>query len=171
MFYFRLLQRKANFFNKFFASICAPIKSIVCYLPFYRVSSFYVVNKDKDVLSIIKSLDSVKSHGYDNVAIKIIKNCSDSVSIPLKTIIEESFKKGLFPEIWKKANAVPVHKKQDKTFIKNYHPISLISIFGKTFKKVICNCLLNHFLSKNIFTPFKLGSFFQETHVLPSFYQ
>ena len=139
--------------------------------PLLQISSFYVVNKGKDILSIIKSLASVKSHGYDNVAIKIIRNCSDSVSIALKTIIEESLKKGLFPEIWKKANAVPVHKKEDKTFIKNYHPISLISIFGKTFKKVIYSCLFNHFLSNNIFTPFKLDFFFQETHVLTSFYQ
>ena len=53
-----------------------------------------------------------------------------------------------------------MHKKEDKTFIKNYHPISLISIFGKTFKKVIYSCLFNHFLSNNIFTPFKLDFFF-----------
>ena len=28
-------------------------------------------------------------------------------------------KKGIFPEIWKKANVVSIHKKEDKTLIKN----------------------------------------------------
>ena len=38
----------------------------------------------------------------------MIKICSESVTMPLKIIFEESLKKGIFPEIWKKANVVPV---------------------------------------------------------------
>ena len=41
-----------------------------------------------------------------------------------------------FPEIWKKANVVLVHKK-DKTLIQNYRPISFLPIFGKLFEMVI----------------------------------
>ena len=61
---------------------------------------------------MIKSLDLSKSHGYDNISINMIKICSESVTIPLKIIFEESLKKGLFPETWKKANLVPIHKKK-----------------------------------------------------------
>ena len=100
----------------------------------------------------MKSLDSSKSHGYDNISMKVIKICSQSVTIPLKVIFEESLKKGIFPEIWKKANVVPIHKKEDKTLIINYRPISLLPIFGKIFERVIYNSLFNHFLSNKLFT-------------------
>ena len=66
-----------------------------------RINYFRVTNQD--ILSIIKSLDSSKSHGYDNISIKMIKNSNESVTIPLKIIFEESLKRGTFPEIWKKS--------------------------------------------------------------------
>ena len=58
----------------------------------------------------------------------IKKICSQSLILPLRTIFKHSLKKGRFPEIWKKANVVPVHKKEDKTLVKKYFfcPISLV---------------------------------------------
>ena len=152
--------KKANLFKNFFVSICTPIKNNSVLPPLLyktntRINSFRVTNKD--ILSIIKSLDSSKSHGFDNISIKMIKICSESVTIPLKIIFEESLKKGIFPEIWKKANVVPIHKKEDKTLIKNYRPISLLPIFGKIFERVIYNSLFNYFLSNKLFTPSQSG--------------
>ena len=40
----------------------------------------------------------------------MIKLCNDSVTIPLKIIFEESLKKGIFPDMWKKGNIIPAHK-------------------------------------------------------------
>ena len=114
------------------------------------------------MLSIMKSLDS-KTNGYDKISIKKIKICSESVTIPLKIIFERSLKKEIFPEIWQKDNVVPMHKKEDKTLIKNYHPISLLPIFGNIFKRVIYNSLFNYFLINKLFMP--------SQSVLPSYYQ
>ena len=55
-----------------------------------------------DTLSTKKSLDSKKSCGYDNISIKMIKICSESVTIPLKIIFEESLKKEYFQKYEKK---------------------------------------------------------------------
>ena len=52
--------------------------------------------------------------------------CSESITLTLNIIFQESLEKEKFPEIWKKANVVPVHKKEVKTFIINYRPISLL---------------------------------------------
>ena len=112
---------------------------------------------ESDVLSIIKSLDSTKAHGYDNLSIRMIKMCSESITLPLKIIFQESLKKGKFPEIWKKANVGPVYKKEDKTFIIHYRSISLLLIFGKISERLICNCLFNDFLRNKLFTPARLG--------------
>ena len=57
----------------------------------------------------------------------------------MKIIFEESLKRGIFREICKKANAVPVHKEEDKTLIKKIMVlfIGLLPIFGKIFKGII----------------------------------
>ena len=72
----------------------------------------------------------------------MIKICSQSLTLPLKIIFEHSLKKGKFPEISKKANVVPVHKKEDKMLVK-----MLLPIFGKMFERVIYNSLFNYFQS------------------------
>ena len=100
--------KKANLFNNFFVSICTPIKNNSVSAPLLyktstRINSFFVTNKD--ILSIIKSLDSKNLHRFDNISIKMVKTCSESVTIPLKIIFEESLKKGIFPEVWKKCSS------------------------------------------------------------------
>ena len=55
----------------------------------------------------------------------MIKLCGESLTVPLRTIFKQSLKEGKFPEIWIKANTVPVHKKEDKILSKNYRPILL----------------------------------------------
>ena len=94
--------KKANIFNNFFASICTPIDHTSC-LPSFsyrtgsRIKSFQVT--ENDILAIIKSLDPNKVHGCDNISIKMIKFCSQSLILPLKIIFEHSLKKGKFPKI------------------------------------------------------------------------
>ena len=66
----------------------------------------------------------------------MIKICSESVSVPLKIIFEQSLKERKFPELWKKTNIIPVHKKEDKNLIKNYRPVSLLPIFSKICESV-----------------------------------
>ena len=83
----------------------------------------------------------------------MIKICNESTTIPLKIIFNESLKSGVFPEIWKRANVVLVHKKDDKSLVKNYRPVSLLPIFGKIFERVIYNSLFNYFISNELFTP------------------
>ena len=86
--------KKANLFNNFFASISTPIKNNSVLPPLLyktRINSFFVTNKD--MLPIIKSLDSSEPHGFDNISIKMTKICSESVTISLKIIFEDSLKK------------------------------------------------------------------------------
>ena len=139
----------ANLFSDFFASICTPIKNSSVLPPLtYRTNKNLnsLGISEQDILLIIKALDSSKAHGYDNLSIKMIKFCEESITIPLKIIFDEALKCGVFPEIWKKANVVPVHKKEDKTLVKNYRPISLLPIFSKIFERVIYNSIFNYFI-------------------------
>ena len=71
----------------------------------------------------------------------------------LKNYIWGIIRKGIFLEIWKKTNVIPIHIIEDKALIKNYCPISLLLIFGKIFERIIYNSLFNYFLSNKLFTP------------------
>ena len=82
----------------------------------------------------------------------MIKICGESITVPLKIIFEQSLKEKKFPELWKKANIVTVHKKEDKNLIKNYRPVSLLPIFSKVYERVIYNALFNYFKDNKLFT-------------------
>ena len=57
--------------------------------------------------------------------------------------LTQSTKSSHHPDIWKKSNIIPVHKKNDTQLVKNYRPISLLPIFGKLFEKIIANRIYN----------------------------
>ena len=61
------------------------------------------------MLPIIKTLDSNKDDGCDSASIKKIKIYSQSLILPFKTIFEQSLQNGIWPQISKKANVVPVY--------------------------------------------------------------
>ena len=69
----------------------------------------------------------------------MIQIFKEVITTTLKLIFAQSLKKEKFPEIWKAANVVPVHKKEDKCLVKNYCSISLRPIFPKLFERVIYN--------------------------------
>ena len=87
----------------------------------------------------------------------MIQICNEVITIPLKLIFDQPFKKGEFREIWKIASIVPVHKKEDESLVNNYRPISLLPIFAKVFERVIYNSLFNYFLHYKLFTTSQSG--------------
>ena len=44
-----------------------------------------------------------------------------------------------------KANVVPIHKKGDKQTIKNYRPVSLLPICGKTIERLLYDTMSDFF--------------------------
>ena len=74
----------------------------------------------------------------------MIKICGKSLCKPLEMIFKSCIIKGEYPSEWKKANVVPVHKKGDKQSLKNYRPISLQPIFGKSFERISYNNIFKY---------------------------
>ena len=140
---------KANLFNNFFASQCSPVVNSsplpnFCYKTQKRISNIEI--KEDDILLIIKNLNPNKALGWDNVSISIIQLCVKSIVKLLKYLFVSSLTAGIFPEGCKKANIIPVHKKESKNCLKNYRPISLLPIFSKIFEKLIFNALFHFFV-------------------------
>ena len=72
-----------------------------------------------DLSKIIKNLNPNKAHGHDNISVKMIQMCGDTIIPPLTLIFDSAIKSGLFPDSWKKGNIIPVHKKESKNLMKN----------------------------------------------------
>ena len=95
--------------------------------------------------------------GWDQLSVRMIKACSNSISFQLKLIFKSVINEGVFPEDWKKRNIVPIHKKESKNLIKNYWPISLLPMFSKVFERLVFNALFNFFLQNKLCTPCQSG--------------
>ena len=139
--------KKATLFNTFFAKQCSIIDNastipLVHYKTNQRLID--ITFSSSELSKIIKDLNPNKGHGHDNISIKMIHLCGDSIVTPLKIIFESAIRSGYFPDTWKKGNITPVHKKESKNLIKNYRPISLLPIFGKIFEKIIYNNLYKY---------------------------
>ena len=89
-------------------------------------------------------MDPNKAHGCDGISIRMLKLCATSISKPLHILFNNSVISECFPNEWKKANVIPVHKKGDKQIINNYRPVSLLPICSKIFEKIIFNSLFEY---------------------------
>ena len=65
-----------------------------------------------DLSKIISDLNPNKSHGHDNLSIRMIQLCGDSLIPPITMLFESAIKSGHFPDSWKKGNITPVHKEK-----------------------------------------------------------
>ena len=143
----------------FFASKCTPLinnsvlPDSVSYISTARLSSINFNNVD--IFKIIKYLTVNKAHGHDDISSRMINLCAQSITIKTLSIIFKScFDNSIFPDIWKKSNIIPVHKKGDKHIIDNYRPVSLFQFVVKVSKKLLFNSIFkflddNNLLSSN----------------------
>ena len=91
------------------------------------------------------------------ISIRMLKICDKSICKPLELICQSGIKHGKFPNEWKMANVVPVHKKSDKQILKNYRPVSLLPICGKIFERLIYNILFEYFIENDLISPNQSG--------------
>ena len=105
-----------------------------------RVENSFIIEptNNDEVLSIIKQFKNSKATGPNSLNTIFLKKCAKELSEPLALLFNMSFSNGIFPESLKLANIIPIHKKDDKTFVNNYRPISLISNIDKVMEKLIC---------------------------------
>ena len=148
------IQTKANIFNTFFAEQCTPLNNSSV-LPvnqmFLTQSRLNFINLNEDeILKVIRPLNIHKAHGHDDISIRMIKICDKSLLKPLIILFGNSIESSCYPDIWKRSNIIPVHKKNDKQLVNNYRPISLLPIFGKIFEKIIFNKIYNFLLEENL---------------------
>ena len=142
------ILEKANLFNEFFTQQCNTIENDstlpndLVFETTERISSFDI--SKNGITKITRSFDRNKAHGHDGISIRMLKLYISSISKPLFLLLKHTLENECFPNQWKKANIVPIHKKGDNQLIQNYKPVSLLPICGKIFEKLIFNSLFQY---------------------------
>ena len=151
---------KAQLFNDYFIHQCSTIDTgsvIPQHIPVAATLINDFVISDEKIAEIIRSLNPNKAHGWDGISVRMIKLSDAALVVPLKIIFTNCLRCGHFPQIWKCANVVPVHKKNEKNLKGNYHPISLLPIFGKILEKLMYDSLYSHLVSCELLNPNQSG--------------
>ena len=136
----------ANSFNDFFSTVADKLSQKIIpsrnsfrdFLTNPNEKSLFLspVNKE-EIENCILSMNSGKSTGPNSIPTNLLKLTYKIISQPISVIINNSFSTGIFPDQFKSAKVIPIHKKGSKLELTNYRPISLLSNLSKIFEKVM----------------------------------
>ena len=148
------IKKKCDLFNSYFAEQCTPLVNnskllSVLTVPTESLLESFYFSADH-MGDIIKKLDPNKAHGHDMITIHMLKLCGDSIWKPLEIIFKNCLKEGMFPDEWKKANVVTIHKKNGRQILSSYSPVSLLPVCSKIFERLIYNSIYKHISDNNL---------------------
>ena len=92
----------------------------------------------------IAGLKDGKAPGGDGIPAEVWKHGGDNLFSRLHQLITNAWEMGSVPQAWKDASIVTIYKKGDRTDCGNYRGISLLSIAGKIFARILLNRLSTH---------------------------
>ena len=144
--------------NKYFSNtgpnlekdIAPSLKPYTEYLHNVNVSSSFFMRpaSQSEISNIIRDLDKGKALGPNSIPISILKLNNDFFSNQLSKLVNLTFETGIFPDLYKLAQVIPVFKAGNENLCENYRPISLLPIYSKIYEKVMYSRIYE-FLSQN----------------------
>ena len=149
----------ADEFGKFFSTVgklyakkisnpVIPSKDYLSKMPRNGKSTFFTPVTKSEMMKILEKLHNKNSHGHDGLSNKLIKSIRTALCKPLCILFNISIKSGIFPELYKKSDVVPLFKSKNKTNVTNYRPISLLPVISKILEKIVYHRSYN-FLDTN----------------------
>ena len=90
-----------------------------------------------EVTEVAKQLHSGKAPGVDEICPEMLKALGDEGLSWLTRLINIAWKSGAVPKEWQTGVVVPLFKKGDQRVCANYRGITLLSLPGKVYSKVL----------------------------------
>ena len=112
---------------------------------------------EQDIEDQIKIIDSHKAYGPDGISPKLLKEGGSGIIKSLTLLFNCCIKQQKMPSLWKKADVLPLFKKDDPANIENYRPISLLSCVSKVFEKVVFKYMYNFLQDNFVLSQFQSG--------------
>ena len=141
--------------NEYFGSVFTRenLKNFSCQNSEPCVEKIDNIRFDKVVIKqFINELNVNKAMGADNIHSRLLREGVDSISTALEKIFTRSLAYGEIPNDWKIANVVPIFKKGKKEEPANYRPVSLTSVVGKIFERIMKREITEHLEKNGLFS-------------------
>ena len=96
--------------------------------------------------------------GPDSIPAVVLKNFEPELSYLLAELFNICVKESCFPDCWKVSLEIPVFANVgERCMAKNYCPVSLLSVVGKVFAKLLNNRIVDHLEECGLFSDFRYG--------------
>ena len=139
-------RQKAELFNKFFNSTFTksnfklpPVSSLQ--VPTIQLSSISFT--ELEVYEALAQLDPQKAMGCDMISPLVLKLCADTLAQPLHNLFSTCIESGTISQEWKIHKICPILKSGNLLEVKNYRPISWLSIVSKVLERIIFNKIID----------------------------
>ena len=104
----------------------------------------------EDIADSISMMATNSAAGPDGVPAILLKECKDSLKLPLHMLWTKSFEDAEIPNLMKMGQVAPVHKGGARNEAKNYRPISLTSHIIKIFERIVVKRMTDFLESQNL---------------------
>lgn len=119
--------------------------------------------KVKQVITVVKSLNSHKAPGYDLLTAGLLKQLPEKGFKLITYIFNAVLRLKIFPEQWKVAQILMIPKPgKNPEDITSYRPISLLPVVSKLFEKLLLQKIQTMLAEKNTLPQHQFG--FREGH-------
>ena len=171
-------QNIANCFNTYFANIANSLsanhKVESQYQPSQKFLSFIQEHlpaeakfsiplvRENYVKEALLNINHKKASGADEINSFLLKRVAHIVARPLSELFNNSIRNGCFPDLWKRARVIPLHKSGSLDDMNNFWPISILCTFSKIIERRVFDCFTRFLDSFNLLSPFQSG--FRKMH-------
>ena len=98
-----------------------------------------------EIINIVKSGNSSKSSGVDNIDPYIVQKFIPQIANQLAHVFNKSLQTGIVPDKLKIAKVIPLYKNDNPEQFNNYRPISILPCFSKIIERIMYNRLYSFF--------------------------
>ncbi|XP_062537983.1 uncharacterized protein LOC134206295 [Armigeres subalbatus] len=126
----------ANLFAAFFQSVFNATSLAAGFqnVPVHEIRLPRFQFSHREVLEALCELDVSKGAGVDGLTPYLLKSGAESFATPLLLLFNQSMKDNTFPELWKTAKMIPVHK--PKTWFRGSTTTNLLCYSNVLFREI-----------------------------------
>ena len=102
-------------------------------------------------------MNNKKSFGLDEISSQLLKLASPYIAGSLTYIFNLCIEQNVFPSEFQKEKVIPFAKTRDHKNLKDYRPISLLSVLSKLLERHVHKLLVTYLETRDLFHPLQSG--------------